>query len=299
MKPLLNVKEYVAAEKEKIKEKVEQYKQLRGHSPHFVIVQFGDLEESNRYIKGKIKDCEEVGIYPQLIKVTDKEIDLNKVLDMIYESGISVEGLIIQEPIPDHVWIGPKIKYWNSIKCLKYIMGEIEAYQLKPVIDVDGFIDTSIIPCTARGVLDYLSASGYDDMSGLNVTIINRSHLVGKPLILPLIQRNATVTIAHSCSNSCKLQRILEESDIVITAVGKPIIGDDIAVYQYHKDFICPDSDHEKLFIDVGIRVDENGKLQGDIQKGLFDYMHQTPVPGGVGLLTRLAALKNLADNLK
>ena len=91
MKPLLNVKEYVAAEKEKVKERVEQYKQLRGHSPHFVIVQFGDLEESNRYIKGKIKDCEEVGIYPQLIKVTDKEVDLNKTLDMIYNSGISVE----------------------------------------------------------------------------------------------------------------------------------------------------------------------------------------------------------------
>ena len=299
MKPLLNVKEYVAAEKEKVKEKVKQYKQLRGHNPHFVIVQFGDLEESNRYIKGKIKDCEEVGIHPQLIKVTDKEVDLNKTLDMIYDSGISVEGLIIQEPIPDHVWVGPKIEYWDSIKCLKYIMDKIKLYQLKPVIDVDGFIDTSIIPCTARGVLDYLSASGYDDMGGLNVTIINRSHLVGKPLILPLIQRNATVTIAHSCSNSCKLQKILEESDIVITAVGKPMMGDDISVYQYSKNLICPDSDHEKLFIDVGIRVDENGKLQGDIQKGLFDYTHQTPVPGGVGLLTRLAALKNLVDNLK
>ena len=299
MKPLLNVKEYVAAEKEKVKEKVEQYKQLRGHSPHFVIVQFGDIEESNRYIKGKMKDCEEVGIYPRLVKIMKRNVDIDEVLSEIYDNGqFTTEGLIVQEPISVHLYGSPYM-IWRPITITQYLIEGINKTQRNPVIDVDGFVDHSIIPCTARGIIDYLDASGYEDMSGMNVTIVNRSHLVGRPLIQPLIDRNATVTDAHSCSNTAKLQQLLKDSDIIITAVGQPMIGDDISVYQYTKDLICPDSDHEKLFIDVGIRVDENGKLQGDIQKGLFDYTHQTPVPGGVGLLTRLAALKNLVDNLK
>lgn len=299
MKPLLNVKEYVAAEKEKVKEKVEQYKQLRGHSPHFVIVQFGDIEESNRYIKGKMKDCEEVGIYPRLVKIMKRNVDIDEVLSEIYDNGrFTTEGLIVQEPISVHLYGSPYM-IWRPITITQYLIEGINKTQRNPAIDVDGFVDHSIIPCTARGIIDYLDASGYEDMSGMNVTIVNRSHLVGRPLIQPLIDRNATVTDAHSCSNTAKLQQLLKDSDIIITAVGQPMIGDDISVYQYTKDLICPDSDHEKLFIDVGIRVDENGKLQGDIQKGLFDYTHQTPVPGGVGLLTRLAALKNLVDNLK
>lgn len=250
---LKDIKEYVKFEKAELKKKIDGY----ANKPALLIVQTGDNEASNRYVRNKVKDCVEVGISADILKMSDfkddgvDELKLRKLMQ-------NYNGVIFQLPsaIPHIEKMIPNEK------------------------DVDGFVNKDIVPCTARGVIDYLAYCGMEDFRGCNILIINRSEIVGRPLAKEFLDRNGTVTIAHS--KTAKLKEHIEKADIIVTAVGIP-------------NFIKSEMiRNDQIVIDVGISFDAEGRIVGDCERGMGKNV--TPVPGGVGLLTRVALLKNIVD---
>ena len=305
---LPNIKEYVNDEFNIMANYVENMiENPTQPMPHLIIVQHGNLEESNRYVRGKIKDCEKVGIKADLIKGNFIDVDqiFRAIRDLIKNDDrkyISYHyGIIIQDPLPTPIgahYVCDDEQLENAkevLECLDYrygIMSDSNDYDgvfIPKLIDVDGFIDKDITPCTARGIMDYLSR--YVDLYGKNVLIINRSYLVGLPLYEKLVKKDASVTMVHSKSKPEFVESCIKSADVIISAVGKRFIGTtDDYIYKMDKSIF-----EDKIIVDVGIHVDENNKLHGDIEPDLCN--NQTPVPGGCGLLTRLAMVKNLVYN--
>ena len=245
---LKDIKQYVKDKKEDIKDRVDK----AIVKPSLLIIQTGEVEASNRYVRNKVKDCEEVGIIADVFKTN------NNPYVRSVTSGLrdKYDGIIIQLP--------------TTIENPKSF--------IQPNQDVDGFINPDIDPCTPKGIIDYLAYCGYEDFSGKTVLIINRSDIIGKPIAKMFLDRNATTIVAHS--RTANLQDLMAAADIIVTAVGKA-------------NFITKEMIHEnQIVIDVGINIDENGKLCGDCEKGIGPNV--TPVPGGVGLLTRVALLENI-----
>lgn len=243
--------------------------------PKLVVVQVGNDEASSIYINGKRKDCEYVGIEFELVKL-DENIDEDTLLDVLYDLNYydDVHGIIVQLPLPEHI---------NE----KLVMQSIN-----PDKDVDGFSTKnmgnifvgdhihSFACCTPRGIVELLKASGVE-LEGKECVVVGRSNHVGKQTAVLLTEENATVTLAHSKTRN--LKEITKRADIVVAALGKP-------------KFIK--SEHLKdgaVVVDVGIHRDTNGKVCGDVD---FDDVIEkvgaiTPVPGGVGLMTRAMLLSN------
>lgn len=265
---MISCKDYVSSEKKRIKDFIEssnkQYK--------LNIFQIGNNPASNSYIKGKLKDCKEVGIEAQLLKY-DENIDQERLYRSIYEASRSIMdndisgGVILQLPVPKHI---------NAKLAIKY--------NVPAVLDVDGFCYSRHDPCTPRGIIDWLMANEIQ-LDGKNVVIIGRSDIVGKPLAKMMEERNATVTLCHSHTNAASLEAFCQLADIIIVAVGKA-------------KFFSMNLPQHPIIVDVGINRDENGKLCGDVDYETMTNQgcYVTPVPGGVGLLTRLALLKNIID---
>jgi methylenetetrahydrofolate dehydrogenase (NADP+)/methenyltetrahydrofolate cyclohydrolase len=247
---LEDIKQYVKDKKEDIKDRV----RTAIITPSLLIIQTGDIEASNRYVRNKVKDCEEVGIIADVFKTNNNPY----VRSTIASLRDKYHGIIIQLP--------------TTIENPKLF--------IQPSQDVDGFINPNINPCTPKGIIDYLAYCGYEDFSGKTVLIINRSDIVGKPLAKMFLERNATTIVAHSKTSN--LKDLMAAADIIVTAVGKA-------------NFITKEMIREnQIVIDVGINFDENGKLCGDCEKGIGPNV--TPVPGGVGLLTRVALLENIIE---
>lgn len=260
-------KEYVQITKEKIKNSVSC---RFGDAPCLCVFQVDNNPASDSYIKGKKKDCEEVGIRFRHVHIDSNECSEEEFCEMIkmYNDNPFIHGIIIQLPIPD--------KYRLN-KLMKYISREK---------DVDGFkVDSLHNPCTPLGIMNWIEYNGID-LNGKNVCVVGRSEIVGKPLVNMMIEKGATVT----CCNSKTKDLVFHTSnaDIVVTAIGRPKYFDERFF-----------SDKTKLIIDVGINRDENGKLCGDVD---FDNVKKncnayvTPVPGSVGLLTRTQLLGNTLD---
>lgn len=261
---MISCKEYVETEKNNIKELINN----SNRTYRLDIIQIGDNPASNSYIKGKIKDCEEVGIKAKLHKFDETIDEAELITNIIMISNTDTNGIILQLPVPNHINPDTVIN--------KSILG----YQ-----DVDGFLNNShYSPCTPKGIIDYLNYNNIE-ISGKHIVVIGRSNIVGKPLAKLLVNLDATVTLCHSKTTKEQLDNICANADIIIVAVGKP------------KWFKC-DVNNNPIIIDVGINRDENNKLCGDVDN---EYMknqncYVTPVPGGVGLLTRLALLKNIIE---
>lgn len=256
------IKKYIIDEKNKLIEHIDTIPV----SYALAIVQVGDNAASNRYIAGKLKDCAEIGIDTMHVKLSE-EISENSFKRAIIDLNKSkfICGIIIQKPLPEHLE-----------KCMSEIIELISPYK-----DVDGFRkDSYFSPCTPKGIVDYLMDNGVD-LCGKHCVIIGRSELVGKPLAKMMTDRNATVTLCHSKTKD--LSDITKMADILVVAIGKPLY--------INKDYINPNA----IVIDVGINVDENGKLCGDVDYDSVKVkcVSCSQVPGGVGLLTRLALLKN------
>lgn len=267
---MIDVKKIVADKKEAIKKIVNNYPP---DSIKLSIIQVGDNPASNSYIKGKLKDCAEVGIVGDLHKLPE-DIHPNEVLDLIRElnKDESCKGIIVQLPLPVQFTEEWKKVIFNTIALNK---------------DVDGFrVESPFIPCTPKGVLtiidEVMEQLKVDTLNGIVACVIGRSEIVGKPLVNLLIDRGCTVI---NCNSHTKdLDKWLRESSIIITAVGKPdFLSLDNAVAWKHK-----------IVIDVGINRNKEGKLCGDCSPELYSYMEFiTPVPNGVGLTTRLSLLEN------
>ncbi len=239
------------------------------------IIQVGDNSESNVYIRNKIKYASNIGIKVILHKLDENTTEDNiRVLIEELNNNIEVTGIIMQSPIPKN------LDY-------NYLVEKIN-----PKKDVDGFTSynieslyhnrENILPCTVKGVLKLLEYYNIV-LDGARVVVIGRGEIVGKPLMLALINRNATVTLCHSHTKD--LKSITKNADIIISAVGK-------------KDLIKSDMVKEGFIgIDVGISI-EDGKMYGD-----FDYEDVktkaralTPTPGGVGPMTVAMIMDNLIE---
>lgn len=257
----MTIKDYVVMEKAKIKNQVE----TMPVKPHLFIIQVNDDEASTAYVNGKLRDCAEVGVRADLLKLpmTISQVDLIKQIDKLNKNS-DVHGLIVQMPLP------------------KQIDEDAIKFAVNPLKDVDGFHPFSkMTACTPKGIIDYLTFEGVT-FQGKNAVVIGRSNIVGKPLAKLLTSKNANVTILHSKTKPEDMNFYLEHADIVCIAIG-------------HKGFLT--GEHLKktaVVVDVGINRFE-GKLYGDAEPNL-DVALQTPVPGGVGLLTRLTLIKNLIE---
>ncbi len=275
---LISGKELAALEKEKIRLEVEELKR-KGVIPKLAVIIVGDNPASKSYVRGKHKDCKECGIESLNIElpetVTQEELlaEVNKLND-----DPTVHGLLVQLPLPKHI---DEFTVTNAISPLK---------------DVDGFTSINVgnlsigkdcfMPCTPQGCIDLIKYAGVD-IKGKDVTVIGRSNIVGKPLALLLLRNDATVTVCHSKSKDIPSKT--RASDIVIVAVGR-------------RGFLTGDMLKEgAVVIDVGINRNAEGKLCGDADfESCYPIVSKiTPVPGGVGLMTRVNLLKNTVKSAK
>lgn len=259
------VKARVAAEVAALKEK--------GVTPGLAVIIVGDDSASQVYVRNKEKACAETGMYSgkyALPAETTQEELLNLVKELNGKKEIS--GILCQLPLPSHL---------NS---------DIVINAIDPIKDVDAFHpvnvgkimigDYAFLPCTPAGVMELIKSAGVDP-EGKNCVVVGRSNIVGKPMAMLLLHKNATVTICHS--KTVNLAEITKQADILVAAVGRAkfITGD----------MIKPGA----VVIDVGMNRDENGKLCGDVD---FESAEKiagaiTPVPGGVGPMTIAMLMEN------
>ena len=260
-----DVKNYVALKKEELKKRIGE------NDVRLFVIQVGDNPASNSYIKGKKKDCEEVGIKVEHIRFVE-DVCTDTITDWIHRlnhSG-SVHGIIVQLPLPPHI--------------------DVKEVQLaiNPSKDVDGFHPMSHFkPCTPMGVINYLKANDYK-FESKNALVLGRSEIVGKPLAELLTDLNCTVTLAHS--KTLGIRKYMQESHVVFTAINK-IEWYDVSFADYLRYADC--------VIDIGLGVSPyDNKLHGNLSEKCVERLKHLKVPvlsgtGGVGLLTRLQLLEN------
>ena len=269
---ILNSKNLVMSIKDNIKSFVEGLVESGKRVPCLVTILVGDDPASKVYVANKEKACKEVGIENDTVRLPDytSERDLLKIIDF-YNKDITVDGILVQLPLPKHI---------NE---------ELVIKSISPEKDVDGFHPDNVAnlwlgndcikPCTPQGIIDIIDEANIN-LEGKNVVVIGRSNIVGLPVAKMCLDRNATVTICHSKTK--QLQEITQKADVIIVAVGRPC-------------FLKGDMVSEGVIvIDVGInRVD--GKLVGDVDfQTVVEKAHLiTPVPGGVGPMTIACLLKN------
>lgn len=248
----------------------------RGVQPHLAIVLVGEDPASQVYVKHKVADSEQTGLKATLERhpATMTEADLLARIRAL-NADASVHGILVQLPLPKHM---------DSHKVIETIA---------PAKDVDGFHVASagalmvgqpgFWPCTPYGCLKMLDSIGYD-LKGKHAVVIGRSNIVGKPMAMMLLGRDATVTITHSRTKDLKALTL--QADVVVAAVGKRNV--------LTADMVKPGA----VVIDVGMNRNDEGKLCGDVDfagvKEVAGWI--TPVPGGVGPMTRAMLLVNTIE---
>ncbi|HNR44175.1 MAG TPA: bifunctional 5,10-methylenetetrahydrofolate dehydrogenase/5,10-methenyltetrahydrofolate cyclohydrolase [Methanofastidiosum sp.] len=254
-----------------LSEKVSEYKK-NGLHPKLATVLVGDDPASRVYVNLKKKDSEKIGIdYEEFYYDDISEEDLLSLIDKL-NKRTDIHGILVQLPLPKHI---------DSNKVLE---------RIDPIKDVDGFTPinvgrillniSDIFPCTPKGVVKILDEYNIP-IEGADITIINRSNIIGKPLAAMMINRGGTVTVVHSKTK--ELKEKTKHADIVVVGVGKT-------------DFLTADMVKEgAVVVDVGITRDVDG-IKGDVK---YDEVSKktsyiTPVPGGVGPMTRAMLLENL-----
>ncbi len=257
-----NIKEYTVEKKEELRKYFSQFTNKKS----LVIVQVNDDPASNSYIRGKLKDCEEIGVKARLIKLNEHTTQ-KELLDLIsnLNKDISVDGFIVQMPLP------------------KQIDEEIVKKSIIPQKDVDGFNHYSkYTPATPKGIVEFLKDNNFE-FKGKNAVILGRSNIVGKPMHDVLLKMDMNVINLHTKTSEEDKKFYIEHADLIVVSIGRKYNIDN--KYNFKKDCIV---------FDVGINR-EDGKLYGDCVPDLR-VKYQSPVPGGVGLLTRLALLINLKE---
>lgn len=263
----IDIKDWVnGGLKPELKDKIDNYSLVR--RPRLLIIQIGDLPQSNAYVKGKLADAQEVGISASLFKVSaDERAAFETVHNFLKKNVESYDGVILQEPsgFTD-----------GQRQTLLELIGADK--------DVDGFLPNSNFqPCTPKGIMRVIK-SYWGEPNGATAVVVGRGALVGFPLSAMLIKEGFTTIVCNSKTPDLKEKTL--QGDIVISAVGKRNL--------ITKDMVKPGA----LVIDAGIDFDENGKICGDCDKAMYadDFdAGVTPVPGGVGLMTRYELMENVA----
>lgn len=262
----------------KIKEEiVAMQQQWAGEAPKLAIVRVGERPDDLSYERGALKKMAAFGLraesyaYPEDISEEAFIEEFQKV-----NRDPEVDGILLLRPLPKQI---DEKKLEKAIDPDKDLDG-ISPENIAKVFAGDG---TGFAPCTAEAVVEVLKA--YDiPISGKRVTIVGRSMVVGRPLSMLLLKENATVTICHT--RTADLKGTCRNAEILVAAAGKAKMIDDSFV------------GHGTVVIDVGINVDENGKLCGDVDYGSVENKASmiTPVPGGVGAVTTAVLARHLVE---
>ena len=257
----------------KVKESVKQEAESLARKPGLAVIIVGNNPASRVYVNSKRKDCEECGFLSEEYALPE-ETKQEELIDLIRELNgrADIDGILCQLPLPDG------------------IDEEAVLMAISPEKDVDGFHPMNMgallvgkegfLPCTPYGIMEMLAEYGIDP-KGKRCVVIGRSNIVGKPMALLLLQKHGTVTICHSRTQN--LGEICREADILVAAVGK--------LHMVTADMIKPGA----VVIDVAMNRNEAGKLCGDVDYAEAEKIASaiTPVPGGVGPMTRAMLMKN------
>ena len=262
----------------KMKEQVQDMLEgLNGYVPTLAIVRVGEKPDDVSYERGAIKKMDAFGLKVRSYAFDDNisDEDFKKEFAKINEDS-QIDGILMLRPLPKQICEKDIEKMINPAKDLDGISPE----NIAKVFAGD---DTGFAPCTAEAVIEVLK--GYEiPMKGRNVTVVGRSMVVGKPLSMLFVKENATVTICHTKTADLKAE--CKRAQILVAAAGKAKMLDG--------SYVGKDS----VVIDVGINVDENGKLCGDVDYESLEGIASkaTPVPGGVGAVTTAVLAKHLVQ---
>jgi methylenetetrahydrofolate dehydrogenase (NADP+)/methenyltetrahydrofolate cyclohydrolase len=261
------------AMRESIRQRVEARTNAGKRAPGLAVVLVGNDPASEVYVSHKRKDCEQVGIISTAYDLPDttSQEELINLIDEL-NGNDKIDGILVQLPLPAGL---------KSDEILE---------RIDPKKDVDGFHPFNVgrlaqrlpllRPCTPAGVVDLLDGTG-QDITGMHAVIVGASNIVGRPMGLELLLRGCTVTTCHRFTKD--LASFVKQADIVVVAVGKP----GIVQGEWIKE--------GAIVIDVGINRLESGKLIGDVDFAAAAERASfiTPVPGGVGPMTRAKLLEN------
>jgi methylenetetrahydrofolate dehydrogenase (NADP+)/methenyltetrahydrofolate cyclohydrolase len=287
MYTIIDGKKVASEIKHEIAEEVAKLKTEGKKVPHLVAVLVGNDGSSETYVANKVKDCEEVGIKSTVIRFRSevKETVLLKKIDEL-NNDQDVDGFIVQLPLPAHI---SENKVIEAINPLKDADGFHPVNIGKMVIGLKGYL-----PATPFGIIELIKRYGIET-SGKNCVVIGRSNIVGRPVSILLSQKgiDATVTVVHSRTKNIK--NIVSQADIIVAAIGSP-------------GFVTGEMVKEgAAVIDVGTtriassKTKSGYKLTGDVD---FESVAPkcsfiTPVPGGVGPMTRVSLLRNTLQAAK
>jgi len=269
---ILDGKSLAAHVRAGVKEKVARLAQ-RGIRPGLAVILAGEDPASKVYVRNKVRACEETGVASSLIELP-ASVSQAKLVETVEKLNrdAAVHGILVQLPLPRHV---------DASKVLEAVA---------PEKDVDGFHEANLgallageprlVPCTPAGVMRLLEHAGIA-LAGRRAVVIGRSNIVGKPLSLLLLRKDATVTICHS--KTADLETIARQADILVAAIGRAKLVGAAMV----KPGAC--------VVDVGVNRLADGSLAGDVD---FETVKNTagwitPVPGGVGPMTIAMLLEN------
>lgn len=251
----------------------------QGVTPGLAVILVGNDPASEIYVRNKEKACEKAGFYSEKY-VLEEDATEAALLELINQLNADdqIDGILVQLPLPTHI---------DEQKVIDAI---------SPEKDVDGFSPTNVgalligkeafQPCTPKGCIALLEEAGCD-LDGKKAVVIGRSNIVGKPVAIMLLARNATITVCHSHTRD--LRKELADADVVIVAIGR-------------RHFLKPDMVKDGAYIiDVGINRDASGKVSGDVDFPAFEQdqkdCYLTPVPGGVGPMTITMLLDNTLES--
>lgn len=282
---LINGKEIAAAIREEIKGEVELMKTKYGKVPGLSTVLVGERKDSQSYVKMKKKACKKVGI-ASFAHHLPEDISQEELLKIVEDLNINpdVHGILVQLPLPGHIDD-------------EVVLGAVRLEK-----DVDGFHPINIgrlsmkrreplfIPCTPKGCIELLDRIGVE-IKGKNAVVLGRSNIVGLPVAMLLLHRNATVTICHSRTKD--LPGVVKQADILVAAVGR--------AEMVKGDWIKPGA----VVIDVGVnavddpKAEKGYRLTGDVafEEAMEVASAVTPVPKGVGPMTIAMLLRNTVDS--
>lgn len=268
----IDAKRLAAETKQQVATEVAQLRN-KGIIPKLTVFLVGEDPASMVYVGGKAKDCAQCGIASEVVPLPDTTTE-EELLAMIRRCNDdpSVSGILVQLPLPAQ------------------IREQAVLETIAPEKDVDGFSPINIgrmmvgedcfLPCTPAGCIELLKATE-QPISGKHAVIVGRSNIVGKPMALLLLRENATITICHTKTED--LAAKCKDAEILVAAIGQDRF--------FTKEMVRPGA----VVIDVGINRGEDGKLHGDVDEASLEELegYISPVPGGVGLMTRAMLMVN------